>query len=280
MAPTEEDFQVLIAQLRIAHTFDPTSHRWRGLSEQVLDMLEHLKMEVARARSEADAWQKDFFRAQERVMRAESEGRSTPFRGRSGSTPRTRSRSRSRSRSRERSRTRRRTTPPISPGVRFTDPVTAGPTESEHRAHAAAAASMGRDRPPRGYHLSSEALHDSRRRGEFCAERDRLSERFNIHSRTGPCNMHFPMFPWGGIGLPGSPPRGAGPVPPPPSPGPPPPPPPPPMPPTQFEIIPGPGDPLMMRPGDLPPHRPPMPRGTRDFIMRGGRDGAVFGHFR
>ncbi|OAA79058.1 hypothetical protein LEL_02544 [Akanthomyces lecanii RCEF 1005] len=235
--------------------------------------LEAANLNLATARSETDQLRTEMDKLQLELYRIHT-GDIRVDRARPHS-PRARgglSASRARSHSRERSRSRRRSTPPDSTHVHWAEPVAVGASEAGRSANSAAATAGVRDRPSQSYHLSAQHLRDERRKREFLEERDRLSARFDLHSRPDPRSTHLPSFPWSGTGAPPPSSPAGHPATPVPHPQP--------IPVVSPYDIPPPGDPLSMAAGMFRPRRSPMSSHARDFIMRGGRDGPLFGHFR
>lgn len=149
--------------------------------------------------------------------------------------------------------------------------------------------SRSHERTRRQYHLSSEELRGrnrseaearatARQKREYCAERDRLADRFNRHTR-GPPNvvripeaaprMHIPGWPRPPSSSPPHPPH----PPPPMHPGVPPPP-------HMFDFPPPPLDPLAFGAAAEIPRRPGgMTNMMEDFLMHGGND-RPWAHYR
>lgn len=217
------------------------------------------RSETDQLRTEMDKLQLELYRLHTSDIRVDTATTPSP-RTRCGLSA-ARSARRARSRSRERSRSRRMSTPPDSTHVHWDEPVAAGATEGV------------RERPSHSYHLTAQHLRDEQRKRDFLEERDRLSSRFDLHPRPDSHGGHFPSFPWSGTGAPptsstaGHPatpisrPQSVPVV-------------------SPYDVPPPPGDPLSMPAGSFRPRRSPMSSHTRDFIMRGGRDGPLFGHFR
>ncbi|KGQ09157.1 hypothetical protein BBAD15_g5513 [Beauveria bassiana D1-5] len=240
---------------------------------------------VALARSERDQWERLYRQAEADAMRFKaqlralgtsplpsesgSSSRDSPSRGRrSGSRPR----SGNGNGSRDRSTSRRG-------GLRRRD------SDASRHVHFASSA-INRNSPPesmrqdnerrRGtYSLSGEELRNrnsadraesERKKKKILAERDRLAQRFEIHSR-GPPRVYFP-----GVSQPHGPPHPPPPPPPPPPPAPPPPPPHPFMY-DDFYIPPPIPDPLAVHPDEIP-HRPgAIPWDFREYVLRQRTDG-------
>ncbi|KAJ6782192.1 hypothetical protein PWT90_03697 [Aphanocladium album] len=295
MVFTDADFNRLLESLSLAERFESTSssyRRWRDLAQEATSALTDVRKELDSAKSEIELLKDELRssiansnRLSNQLQDLGSGNRGRTSRCSSFHAERERSQSRSRSRATERSTSRpggmRRRSSSGGRNVHFQSPDPASARRSGDGRHESIGANMGRERRPRGYHLTAEELRrraeaeakarfNEERMDEFCKERDRMDERFELKKRGAPNVQVRGTRRWVRGDVFGGRPHGQHP--------PPPPPPPPPIPGTPHDI-PSPGDPLA-HPELMKPRRNALPTELFDFVMRGGRDRDVFGRPR